>query len=137
MMQVRKECCMKSNTATVADVEKALEGFKAAVAEDSSLEGLYAKKLAVAVDALAPKSTLSGVFKRFQGNALKDFAVKKEQGTAGYSNETKEQKIREYVLARFRLYMDDPKTTQEASKLFYAAYPSETETDLKAPEKVE
>lgn len=128
---------MKISTATVADVEKALGDFKAAVAEDTSLEGLYAKKLAVAVDALAPKSTLSGVFKRLQGNALRDFALNKEQGTVGYSDATKAQKIREYVLARFRSYMEDPKTTPEASKLFYAAYPAKDESDVKAPEKVE
>jgi len=114
---------MKINTATIEDVEKALEALKAEIKADAAVAGLLAKKLAVAVEALTPKSTVSGVFKRLKRNALRDFAVGKEEGTPGYNDEAKEQKIREYVAGRFRSYLEDPKTSAEANRLFNAAYP--------------
>lgn len=50
---------MKIVTATVVDVEKALDAFKAAVSVDPSLEGLAGKKLASAVELILPKDGVS------------------------------------------------------------------------------
>ncbi|GFO61935.1 hypothetical protein GMST_42600 [Geomonas silvestris] len=80
-------------------------------------------KVRKAVEALTPKSTVTATFKRLQGNALGDYALKKENGVAGYNNETKAQKVKEYVHDRFKSYMVDPRTSVEATKLFNAAYP--------------
>lgn len=121
---------MSVNTATITDVENALDALKTIIAEDPGIEGLQGKKLAAAVDALTIKTTVSSVFKRLQGNALRDFAVGKEEGKPGYGDDTKEQKIKEYVFIRFSSYMEDPKTSKEATRLFNAAYPPPSEPDI-------
>jgi len=82
------------------------------------------KKVDNAVDALTPKDTITSVFKRLQGNALKDFLVKKDEGKAGYVDEAKAEKVQAYVLAKFKGYMEDPKTSAKATEMFNAAYPS-------------
>lgn len=115
---------MKNKTAKIEDVRKALELLEHMIAEDPSLEGLLGKKLASAVDELTPKSTVSSVFKRLQGNALRDFALSKENGKVGYADDTKNQKVQEYVHSRFKSYMEDPKTSREAIALYNATYPS-------------
>lgn len=84
---------MKMNTATVADVEKALADLKVEIEADPTVEGLFAKKLAVAVEALTPKSAVTGVFKRLQRNALRDFAANKEQKISGYTDDPQSAKL--------------------------------------------
>jgi hypothetical protein len=80
-------------------------------------------KVDKAIVALTPKSTVSGTFKRLQGNALEDYLVKKDAGFDGYSDSTRAEKIKKYVADRFQTYLDDPKTSDEAKKLFNATYP--------------
>jgi hypothetical protein len=79
-------------------------------------------KVNKAIDALTPKTTVTAVFKRLQGNALGDYAVNKEKGIDGYTDATKADKIKKYVQDRFQTYMDDPRTSKEATELFKAAY---------------
>lgn len=86
-------------------------------------------KVDKAIDALTPKSTVSATFKRLQGNARRDFNDKKEEGTPGYTEHTKAGKIKKYVHDKFKAYMENPKTKDEATKLYYAAYPQETEKE--------
>lgn len=85
-------------------------------------------KVNKAIDALTPKSTVSGTLKRLQRNALSEFLVKKDKETVGYTEETKSDKIREYVHERFRSYMEAPKTSEEATRLYNAAYQSSSGT---------
>jgi hypothetical protein len=80
-------------------------------------------KVNKAVEALTPKDDLTRVFKQLQGNARKDFNDKKEEGTPGYTEQTKADKIREYVLTKFKKHMDAPKTSVKATNMFNAAYP--------------
>lgn len=81
-----------------------------------------------AVFALTPKSTVSATLKRLQGNANKDYLDKKDKGLAGYTDENRADKIKEYVHDKFKSYMVDAKTKVEAKKLFDAAYPAVTTT---------
>jgi hypothetical protein len=117
---------MNTTTATIADVENALTNLKAAVRENPSLQGLMAKKLAAAVDNLTQKSTVSGVFKRLQGNALDDFLRKQRKGDVGYTDENETNIIKDYVKNKFKSYMDDTKTSKEATDLFDKIYPPAT-----------
>lgn len=80
-------------------------------------------KVNKAIEALTPKSTVSATLKRLQGNALKEFLAKKDAGAAGYTELSRADKIKEYVSDRFKAYMEDHKTSEEAVKLFNAAYP--------------
>ena len=84
-------------------------------------------KVDKAVEALTPKSTLTATFKRLQGNALSDYSVNKENGVTGYNDGTKADKIKEYVYDRFKSYMIATATSDEATKLFNAAYPPKVE----------
>jgi len=84
-------------------------------------------KVDKAVEALTPKSTVSAVLKRLQGNALRDFLEKKDSGLAGYDDENRADKMKAYVYDKFRSYLETPKTADEATKLFNAAYPSANE----------
>jgi hypothetical protein len=83
-------------------------------------------KVGKAIEALTPKDGLTRVLKQLQGYGLKDFLVKKEEGKAGYTDLTKAEKVKGYVLGKFKPYMDDPKTSVKATELFNAAYPSTT-----------
>ena len=83
------------------------------------------KKVKAATEVLTPKDTLTATLKRLQGNANKDFLVNKDEGKVGYIDAAKADKLKEYVTARFQSYMDDPKTSEKAAKLFTAAYPVE------------
>ncbi|MCM0084458.1 hypothetical protein L4X63_23040 [Geomonas sp. Red32] len=85
------------------------------------------KKIKKAVEILTPKSTVTATFKRLQGNALSDYSVNKEKGIAGYDDSTKANKMQQYVHDRFKSYMADPKTSEEATKLFNEAYPPATD----------
>jgi hypothetical protein len=81
------------------------------------------KKVNNAVEVLTPKDTLTATLKRLQGNANKDFLDKKDKAVIGYTEQTRAEKIKAYVQDRFQSYMDDPKTSEKATKLFIAAYP--------------
>lgn len=81
-------------------------------------------KVNKAIDALTPKSTASSVLKRLQGNAKRDFLDKKDAGVAGYAEENRVSKIKEYIFNRFKSYMESPRTSAEATTLFNAAYPT-------------
>lgn len=80
-------------------------------------------KVDKAVEALTPKSTVTATFKRLQGNAKSDFLVKKDAKQTGYTDLNRDIKIKEYVYDKFKSYMDDSKTSAEATKLFNAVYP--------------
>jgi hypothetical protein len=84
-------------------------------------------KVDKAIDALTPKTSVTATLKRLQGNALRDFLQKKDAKVVGYTEQTRADKIKEYVFDRFKVYMEDSKTSEEATKLFYAAYPPATE----------
>jgi hypothetical protein len=80
-------------------------------------------KVNKAIAALTPKSTLTAVLKRLKGNARRDFLEKKDENISGYTDLTRDVKIREYVYDKFKSHLEDPKTSAEATKLFNAAYP--------------
>ena len=82
-------------------------------------------KVNKAIEALTPKSTVTATFKRLQGNAKKDFLDKQDSGQAGYTDLTRTVKIRQYVFDKFKMYMETPKTADEATKLYNDAYPQE------------
>lgn len=84
------------------------------------------KKVNNAAEALTPKDTLTATLKRLQGNANKDFLDKWDKGVIGFTEQARAGKIKSYVQDRFQSYMDDPKTSEKATKLFNAAYPQET-----------
>ncbi|QXE92430.1 hypothetical protein KP001_07870 [Geomonas subterranea] len=112
-------------TITFPDTQngKALHAvLKVAIANKDFMDDT--KKIKKAVEILTPKSTLTATFKRLQGNALSDYSVNKEKGILGYNDGTKVEKMREYVHDRFKSYMTDPKTSDEATKLFKEAYPA-------------
>lgn len=90
------------------------------------------KKVKAAAEVLTPKDTLTATLKRLQGNANRDFLDKKDQGIIGYTDLARAEKIKSYVQDRFQSYMDDPKTSDKATKLFNAAYPAKIE--VAAPE---
>jgi hypothetical protein len=81
------------------------------------------KKVNNAVEALTPKDTLTATLKRLQGNANKDYLDKKDKGIIGYVDQFRAEKMKAYVLDRFQAYMDAPKASEKATKLFNAAYP--------------
>lgn len=83
-------------------------------------------KVDKAIDALTPKSNMSGTLKRIQGNALSDFLVKKDENVVGYSDQTRADKVKAYVNDKFKVHMEAPKTSVEATQLFNAAYPTAT-----------
>lgn len=91
------------------------------------------KKVNKAVEALTPKDTLTATLKRLQGNANRDYLDKKDQGIIGYTEETRSEKIKEYVTARFQAYMDNPKTSGKATKLYNDTYP--VKLTVSAPEE--
>jgi hypothetical protein len=86
------------------------------------------KKVRAAGEALTPKDTLTATLKRLQKNGNRDYLEKKDQGVLGYTDASRAEKIKGYVLERFQAYMDDPKTSEKAIKLFKAAYPAKEET---------
>lgn len=81
------------------------------------------KKVKAAAEVLTPKDTLTATLKRLQGNAKRDYLDKLDQGIIGYSAHTRAEKIKAYVQERFQSYMDNPRTTDKATKLFSEAYP--------------
>lgn len=90
------------------------------------------KKVKGACEILTPKDTLTATLKRLQGNANKDFLDKKDKDVTGYTDQTRKEKTKQYVQDKFQSYLDDPKTTEKATKLFAAAYPPKV--DEEAPE---
>ena len=86
-------------TATIADVEQALDAFKAAAQLDQTLEGDSKKKLAAAVDALTPKDGVTKDLNQaftygenwWAKNVLND-------NTEGCTKENKLEKIRLHIL---------------------------------------
>jgi hypothetical protein len=80
-------------------------------------------KVDKAIEALTPKTTVSGVFKRLQGNALGDFLILKDAGKPGYTEDNRTVRVADYVKSKFKSYMDDPKTSKEATELFNKTYP--------------
>lgn len=111
-----------TKTTYIADVQTALDSLKVAATVNPKLEAEFDKKLATVVDLLTPKSTVSAVFKRLQGNALRDVLEKMFKKSTGYTDLTMEVKIKEYVKDKFKSYMDNPTTSKEALDLFNAAY---------------
>lgn len=91
------------------------------------------KKVKAAAEVLTPKDTLTATLKRLQGNANRDYLDKKDQGIIGYTDQARAEKIKLYVQDRFQSYMDDPKTSEKATKLFNEAYPAKIE--VAAPEE--
>ncbi|GAW66857.1 hypothetical protein GPEL0_01r2399 [Geoanaerobacter pelophilus] len=82
------------------------------------------KKVKAAAEVLTPKDTLTATLKRLQGNANRDFLEKKDKKVIGFIDENRADKIKIYVQERFQSYMDDPKTSDKATKLFGDAYPA-------------
>lgn len=115
-----------TRTTYIADVQDALDSLRAAATVNPKLEAEFDKKLTAVVELLTPKSTVSAVFKRLQGNALRDVLEKMFKKSAGYTDLTREVKIKEYVKDRFKSYMENPTTSKEALDLFNAAYSDAT-----------
>jgi hypothetical protein len=90
---------MKITTATIADVENALLAFQAAAEQDTKLEGLSAKKLAAAVEALTPKDGLTKDLQQAYTNGEKWWSVRYGKDEAeGCTKENKLVKIKDYIL---------------------------------------
>ena len=113
-----------TKTTYIADVQAALDSLKAAATVNPKLEAEFDKKLTAVVELLTPKSTVSAVFKRLQGNALRDVLEKMFKKSPGFTDLTREVKIKEYVKDRFNSYMENPTTSKEALDLFNTAYPA-------------
>lgn len=109
------------------DNEKRLrDAFELALADTKFMGDT--SKVDRAIEALTPKSTISATLKRLQGNARRDFLDKRDSGVVGYTEETRADKMRKYVHDRFKSYMEDPKTSDEANRLFNDAFPPVVET---------
>ena len=89
-------------------------------------------KIAKAVEGVIPKGTLSATFKRLQKYGKQDYLVNIDDNTPGYTAENRKEKIKKYVTDRFQSYMDDPKTSKRAMRLYNAAFPPAAE--VKTPE---
>lgn len=96
-----------------------------ALADDDFMGNI--KKVKAAAEVLTPKDTLTATLKRLQGNANRDYLDKKDQGIIGYNEENRAAKTKSYVQERFQSYMDDPKTSEKAMKLFNDAFPPKAE----------
>ncbi|GFO59231.1 hypothetical protein GMST_15560 [Geomonas silvestris] len=96
-----------------------------ALADDDFMGNI--KKVKAAAEVLTPKDTLTATLKRLQGNANRDFLEKKDKGVIGFTDQARADKIKVYVQERFQSYMDDPKTSEKATKLFREAYPAKVE----------
>ncbi len=119
---------MKMNTATVADVEKALEEFKAAAGKDSALEGLYGKKLAIAADALTPKDGVIKDLNQAYTNAEKKWAKNVLNDEAdGCKKDNKLEKIKHYVMKSdaYSRLISDEKTKAKVENWFEKNLPPE------------
>jgi len=123
-----------SNTVTFPQTTNAQLLYKAvllALADEDYMGNI--KKVKGACEVLTPKDTLTATLKRLQGNANKDFLDKKDKEIPGYTDQTRKEKTKQYVQEKFQSYLDDPKTSEKAAKLFTAAYPLKAED--KAPEE--
>lgn len=90
---------MKITTATITDVENALLAFQEAAEQDTKLEGLYAKKLAAAVEALTLKDGVTKDLQQAFTNGEKWWAVKVlSDKPEGCTKENKLEKIKQHVL---------------------------------------
>jgi hypothetical protein len=88
-----------NNTATYVDVVKTMETLKAAMDLDPNLEGLFAKKLAIAVDVLTVKDGVPKDMSQAYTHAEKKWAMNVLNDEAdGCTKDNKLVKIREYVL---------------------------------------
>ena len=101
-----------------------------ALADDDFMGNL--KKVKAAAEVLTPKDNLTATLKRLQGNANRDYLDKKDQGVIGYTDQNRADKTKGYVQERFQSYMDDPKTSDKATKLFNEAYPPKVEVEAAA-----
>lgn len=116
---------------TTTNAQALREAVEKALADDKFMGN--SNKINNAVEALTPKDTLTGTLKRLQGNANKDFLDKKDKGIIGYTEPNRAEKIKAYVQDKFQSYMDNPKTSEKAIKLFNEAYAVKIEE--KAPEE--
>jgi hypothetical protein len=82
------------------------------------------KKINKAIEALTPKDDVTKVLKQLQGYGYRDYLVEKEAGRAVDSAEAKAAHIKDYVSARFKKHMSNPKTGVKATKMYNDAYPS-------------
>lgn len=80
-----------------------------------------------AVEALTPKDELTRIFKQLQGNALKDFLVKKDRNIPGYTDENKTSKIKEYFTAKFQSHLANPLIADRAKEMYNSLYPAPAE----------
>ena len=110
---------MKIISAVVADVEKALEEFKAACKDNPYLEASSGKKLAAAVDVLTPKDNVTKNMNQAYTNAEKKWAMNVLNGQAdGCEATNKLMKIKEYVQGStsYNRLAKDPTTVGKVSK---------------------
>jgi hypothetical protein len=114
------------NTATYADVVKALETFKTAMDTDPKLEGLFAKKLATAVDALTLKDGVTKDMSQAYTHAEKKWAMNVlDDEKEGCTRGNKLAKIREYVLesTSYKRHVKDPDTKAKVEKWIDEKFP--------------
>lgn len=118
-----------TNTITFPTTENATiirDAVLKALADEDFMGNI--KKVKAAAEVLTPKDTLTATLKRLQGNAKRDYLDKVDQGIIGYNDQSRAEKIKAYVQERFQSYMDNPRTTDKATKLFREAYPVEDKT---------
>jgi len=101
------------------------EAVAIAIEDDEFMDDMeQVKKTA---EAIIPKGTLSATFKRLQKNAKRDFLEKMDDSVPGYSAANRDQKIKDYITAKFLVYLNDQKTAKRAKRLFDLAYPVKAE----------
>lgn len=123
---------MKITTATITDVENALLAFKAAAEQDTKLEGLSAKKLAAAVDALTPKDGVAKDLNQAYTHAEKKWATNVlDEEKDGCTRDNKIEKIKQYVTesTSYIRLIKDSTTKDKAERWIAEKFPIPAPTD--------
>jgi len=118
----------KLKTATIADIESALATYKKAVAANPKREGLDAKKLAVVVDGLMPKSDVSKRLAHAYTIGEGVWAKKAMKKLDGFNAANEKEKIMEHITssAAYRTFVSNPETKVEAEAWIEKTFFSES-----------
>jgi hypothetical protein len=104
----------------LSNIQKLQAALTIAIADEDFIGNTT--KVNKAIEALTPKDELTKIFTQLKGNARRDFNDKKGEHVAGYSDLTRDAKIREYFTVRFQKHMDAPKTSKKATNMYNAFF---------------
>jgi len=127
---------MKKLTATIEDVQAALNAFIVASTEDASLEGLSGKKLAAAVDALTPKDSVTKDLNQAYTHADKKWAMNFADDQDACTKANRADKIKQYVTSSvgYNRLIADPATKGKVEKWLREKFPTPDEEQEFHPE---